>query len=79
MKLPSYTVSKYFVYPQFLSPNQPVNLRKIAEVSILSFLTVSKLQFEVLIGFEIVRLAEQLLNRNDREDCINVPSQLTVW
>jgi len=79
MKLPSYTVSKYFVYPQFLSSNQPVNLRKIAEVTILSFLTVSKLQFEVLIGFEIVRYAEQLLNRNDRGDCINVPSQLTVW
>jgi hypothetical protein len=36
--------------------------KKIAEVSILSFFTVSKLQFKVLIGFEIVRLAEQLLN-----------------
>ena len=31
-------------------------LMRITEVSLLSFFTVSKLQFQVLIGFEIVKL-----------------------
>ena len=56
-------------------------LKKIAEVSIHSFFTVSKLYFEVLLGFEIeiVRLAELLLNCNNWGECMNVATWLKVW
>ena len=79
MKLPSYTVSKYFFISPVSVTQSASKLKKITEVSMLLFFTVFKLQFEVLIGIEIVRLAVQLLNWNDQGDPMHVPTWSTAW